>query len=435
MFYSIPLRSKIFFIVYQLLSIACIPFFILYLIVRAVRGKVVCGNALERLGFVPRPLRYKRIIWLHAVSAGEVLSLEYLIKKIQATSSSVHCYLTVGTATGYQLAQKNIPRITLSYLPYDFFPCIIIALWRIKPSTCVIAEAELWPNLIGIQRMIGIPCYLINARISKKTAWQQKIYNTTLAHLFTFFRGIYTQDQTTTTFINQYVTSTTPVLYGGTTKSFNVVKKVEDFKKNNPEENCNLGPLMLVGSCHPGELAIYLALFEECKKTISNLKLVLVPRHNHWQEELAKKIALTQFSSHVITSMQEVASFEKIVANNDIVTVFVMGTLFSLYRYATIFFLGGTWVPIGGHNLLEPAAWGIPSIVGPHYFSSTELVTTLHKNNALFIAHTTEELTTQTLRLLTDGELREATQKKSLQWLEQEAQGTEAIINTLLEKL
>ena len=429
------ITNMLLFVIYQCITILSIPFLALYLVIRKLRGKVVWGKLSHRIGLIPLPPHNKNIIWLHAVSAGEVLSLEYLIKKIQAEDPSVHCYVTVGTQSGYTLAKKHLPSIALSYLPYDFLPIIMLTLNRINPKALIITEAELWPNVLTLTTLYNIPSYLINARISKKSPLKQTLYNATLSRLFNCFTAIYTQDTATVPYLEKHVTKATSIQYGGTTKSFNVVKKIEDFKKQHAEENSTTSPVLLVGSCHPGELAVYLKLFDECKKTIPNLKLVLVPRHMHWQTELVTQLTQTNNSWQIINDANGFTSFDNTLANNDIVAVFLMGTLFSLYRYATLFFLGGTWVPVGGHNLLEPAAWGIPSIVGPDYHTCTELVTTLHKQETIFIAQDTTELSAITHKLLHDTTLRTATTKKLLQWLKHEALTTEAIFNTLLSQL
>ena len=123
----------IIFIIYNVLQILVFNFFVLYLIYRMIKGKSIVGNLRQRLGFVPCPPKNKDVIWLHAVSVGEVLSVQHLVNDIKSNSSNTQCYLTVGTLAGKQVAEKNINADYISFMPYDFLPCMIIALFRIKP--------------------------------------------------------------------------------------------------------------------------------------------------------------------------------------------------------------------------------------------------------------------------------------------------------------
>lgn len=418
------------FVIYQIATLLLLPFLCIYLAIRKIKKKTVFGNIAHRFGFIPTAPKNKQIIWFHAVSAGEVLSLEYVIKQLQS-NNSIHCYLTVGTLTGYQLAIKNIPNISLAFLPYDFLPCIILAWLRINPYKIIITEAELWPNLIMTLTILKIPCTLINARVNIKQGLTQWIYQHSIAHLFKCFKTIYTQDQQSLNFIRQYTQQTTTLELGGTTKSFNVLKKVDHFKATKKTLTKNNYTVLLVGSCHPGEFGIYLKLYKTLKLSINNLKLLIVPRHFSWKADFTKACVDHNLSSLIIDDQKNYSNLDAHIASHDITSVFLMGTLFELYPIATLFFLGGTWVPIGGHNILEPIAWQIPSIVGPDYHTSTELINTLEAQQGVFIAKNETELESICLTLLKNNALQEQTAHNATALLQKEAAQTTLIINKL----
>lgn len=426
----------IYFIFYQFIHYCLLPFFIYYLIWRKLRGKPVFGSLKERLGFIPRPQQKDYVIWLHAVSVGEVLSIEALINQIKERIPYATCYLTVGTPTGKKIAEEKLAVDHVSYLPYDLLPTMLLAYHRIKPKKIIIVEAEIWPNLLMLAKFFSIKTFLINARISQRSRKRYHRFKRFLLPLFQIFETIYTQSQYD---LEEFVAFGVPeerLQVLGNIKAYNVLEKLEGQTAQKPEQKT-----LLVGSIHPGELDIYLNLYNKLKQTYPELRLILAPRHFHWQDELIRKVEELEFPFAVWTDKEGTTFGEDITLKHppsqpwDILLVCKLGELFHLYQDASVYFLGGTFVPIGGHNLLEPAAWGRPTIIGPHAQNCAITARGLKKAEALYQANNEQELFKKTEELLINDSLRKTMGSNARTWLEQEAEAVEASLESLFGKL
>ena len=427
----------IFFLLYQILQILVLPFFITYIIVRKFKGKPVFGNLKERIGLIPIIQHISKsktpVIWIHAVSVGEILSTEELINKIKQTIPNAICYLTTGTLAGKNIAQQKINCDYISFLPYDFLLPMLLAFKRIKPSTIIIIEAELWPNLLMLAKLKNIPAYLLNARINKKNQNRYLIFKPLLTTIFNMFKTIFTQSKYDKEQLQLIGTLKEKIKILGNLKAFNVLYKQKRNLTNPTILNTN-NPTLLVGSLHPGELNIYLNLFTKLKSKYCNLKLIFAPRHFHWQKELINKVKATKYNYEIWT---EKTNPKFNLENNswDILLVCKLGELFNLYQHATIFFLGGTFVPIGGHNLLEPAVWSKVSIIGPQHHNCHVIAQQLNQHNALIIASDKDGLFNQTKYLLDNPNQTIQMGENAKKWLLQEADQVEQNINLLLKQI
>ena len=153
------LTLLLFFALYQLLQIILLPFFLIYLLIRKIKGKSAFGNFWQRKGFVPKVLKQKtnKVIWIHAVSVGEILSIQNLIDQIKNKIPNSICYVTTGTPTGKKMAEKNLKADYFSFLPYDFLFPMFLAFKRIKPTSIIIIEAETWPNFLMLSKSFVKP--------------------------------------------------------------------------------------------------------------------------------------------------------------------------------------------------------------------------------------------------------------------------------------
>jgi 3-deoxy-D-manno-octulosonic-acid transferase len=401
------------FITYQIIQLLILPIIVVYLIIRKTKGKSAFGNFKERVGFVPKNIKNNNTIWFHAVSVGEILSIQYLIKKIKNTLPQSTIYVTTGTVSGKKMAVKNLDYDYLSFLPFDFLLPMLFAFRRIKPSNLILAEAEIWPNLLLLAHFKKIPTFLVNARINKK---QNHLTKFIFSKILNTFKHIYTQSkEDLNKFLEMEITKEKLSVLGNI-KAYNVYQKHTELKQNLCKKNNKI--VLLVGSIHPGELKIYLILFKQLKTKFSNLQLILAPRHFHWQEKLIKTIQETNFSFQIWKDFS--TTYE-----SDIILVLKLGVLFNIYPLADIFFLGGTFVPVGGHNLLEPAVWGKLSVIGPHYQNTKDIADCLQKTNGLIKVKNETDLYTQTQNLLMNKDLILEIGTNARTWLEKEKMAVE----------
>lgn len=423
----------IIFILYQITQIISLPIFIIYMVVRKMKGKPVFGNLNERLGFIPKVSPSKKVIWFHAVSVGEILSIQNLIKQARSALPDSVIYVTCGTPTGKTIAQKNLDADYISFLPFDFFLSILLAFRRINPINLIIVEAEIWPNLLFTAHLKKIPTYLINARITKKSKKKYYRFKQLVRPLFNTFQQIYTQSQDDfSRFLRVGVPKTKLTLLGDI-KTFNVLEKQKDSPRHFISKPQNFTPIIfLAGSIHPKEDKIYLNLLKKLKPKFSQLKLILAPRHFHWKEQLIENVKSIHLSFQILDKN---SSINDIDLSFDIVLIFKLGILFDLYSFSDIFFLGGTFVPVGGHNLLEPAAWSNPSVIGPYHQNCLTIANQLLKHNALIKVDNEQRLCEEIENLVSNPNKIKVMGSNARDWLEKEGEKVKKGIQSLIEKI
>ena len=428
------------FVLYQLFQIICLPFLCVYLIIRRIKGKQTIGNLKERLGFIPKTLQSKKIIWLHAVSVGEILSIQNLIDQIKQKIPNSICYVTTGTIAGKEIAKKSLNADFISFLPYDFLPTIFLAFKRIKPTSIIIVEAETWPNFLMLSKFFKIPSYLINARISQRSKDRYQKLKFVFKQLFSIFKIIFVQSKTDKINFQNLGISPEKLQILGNIKTFNVLAKKEKLVKEKPQTYSYQPQFktLIVGSIHPGELDIYLNLFKNLKTAFPDLKLILAPRHFHWKNELVSKVENSSFKFFLWDeAIKEDFSFitNEMFKTNDILLVCKLGELFKLYQLCNIFYLGGTFVPVGGHNLLEPAVWAKTSIIGSFYQNTKDIADKLEKEHGLIKVKNEQELLENSKKLLQNNQLLNEMNKNSYQWLIKESQVVENNLENLIKNL
>lgn len=428
---------------YQVVQLVITPFVLSYLLFRKFWKKKHDVFHRERFGFVPQAPTNRKVIWLHAVSVGETLSLEYFIKYLKKEIPHAFCYLTVGTESAKKLALNNKLADAVSYVPYDFLPTVAYAYHRIKPYALIVIEAETWPNLLSLARFKKLTLFSINARLSERSKKNTTFIRPLFRTMHNCFDLIFTQSMHDKKKFEALGIAPEKLHLLGDLKAFNVLKKRTDVEKNSSlQRNTWDYTVLLVGSIHPGELSYYLNLFKELKPRYPELKMILAPRHFTWMAELRNTLeqntlnALIWDAGHPLPqAASRKEQLQHIFEQNDILVVCVLGELFSLYPYADIFFLGGTFVPVGGHNLLEPAVWGIPTIIGPMHWHCKQHADALENRHALYKANDGLELLSITQSLLDDADKRLLMHEQSLAWLNHEAIQVQNVLTHLCNNL
>lgn len=422
------------FIAYQIAWCVALPFFIIVILYRHFILHKPCVFK-ERCGWIPRSSNAKKVIWLHAVSVGEILSLEHVIQQMRKLHPTACCYVTTGTQGGKKMAQTHLDADYVSYIPFDFLICIWIAFIRTQPHALILIEAELWPNLLMVARLRSVPVYSLNARISDRSAPRYRRYSFLLRPLLACITRFYVQSTDDKKKFIALGVSQNAIDVLGNIKICNVLQKRQKLTLS--ESGHPNYTVLLVGSVHPGETQLYLNLFRQLKESHQKLKLLLVPRHFTWNEQLITMLETTNLRSSLWmqndTNTQ--AHLHAALAHNDIIAIAKLGLLFELYAYADLFFLGGTFVPVGGHNLMEPAVWELPIIVGPYHHNCTYEVSELKKIHGIEIAMTEDVLYTTTHKLLTETSYGRKVGQNAHQWLVENSTTIDAGLTNLLKKL
>lgn len=442
---------------YQILTFLMLPAIFVYLLWRKLQGKNF-GAVADRLGFVARPASDRPVVWVHAVSVGEVLSVEHVIADLRATGACV--YLTVGTSSAFALA-RNLGADQLAYLPLDLLPCLLIAFRRIRPAFLVVVEAELWPNLLMLAALKNVPRFLLNGRVSHRPGRLRALGRRIITSCYFLLDHLFVQSNRDQAIMLQLKIPYQKITVLGNIKAYNVWKKREIKEKlaggnahvltvsTTHQPNSTLHHftgdtrVLLVGSLHPGELAVYLNLFRSLQPTFPKIKMIIAPRHFHWQAILRTQIQNTGLTAYFWTPTNDLPSPElsiaqrvtNILATHDMLLVCRLGFLFDLYPLADLFFLGGTFVPVGGHNLLEPAAWGVPSIIGPHHQNSKDTANALEMAGGLIKVDTEAHLLTVTLDLLKNNSTRQLMSSKTIDWIKTESTKTKQGLDKLIQEI
>ncbi|NOX49811.1 MAG: 3-deoxy-D-manno-octulosonic acid transferase [Gammaproteobacteria bacterium] len=357
------------------------------------RGRKEPGYAVrqsERFGRVPPSIR-PHPVWFHTVSAGESIAAAPLVQTLQADFPELPFLMTTMTPTGSGQVRQRLPDVDHCYAPYDFGFAVRRFFTAVQPRMLVLMETELWPNLIAEAHRLEIPVLLINARLSARSArGYEKVWRLT-HRMLSHVRFIACQsEQHQRRFIelgaNPQTVETTGSVKFDVSLPVDFDATVMGLQKAFAWDDA---PVWIAASTHPGEDEIVLKTHLELIEKIPGLKLLLVPRHPVRTDEvcqLVKRSGLTaaKQSELVITHAADVAP--------DVVVGDLMGTLLYLYGVAQVAFVGGSFVEVGGHNPIEPALCGIPSISGPHQFNFTDVMSDLERVGGHVTARKAEQL-------------------------------------------
>ena len=321
-------------------------------------------------------------IWVHAVSVGESIAAAPMIRALLTRYPQLPITVTCMTPTGSERIQAlfaDEPRIQHCYLPYDLPWAAARFLDRIKPKLGVIMETELWPNLIHQCAKRGIPVALANARLSARSAKGYARFARLTRPMLEAMSLIAVQTQTEAERFRQLGARPECVEVTGSIK-FDLsidpqlwVKARELREQWQAQER----PVWIAASTHEGEDEIVLAAHRQLLAHYPNALLMLVPRH---PERFNSVFELCQREGFVTVRRSQ---HTPVSAQTQVLLGDTMGELLFLYAVADSAFVGGSLVPNGGHNVLEPAALGKPVLSGPHLFNFLEIAALLREAGAL----------------------------------------------------
>lgn len=355
------------------------------------KGKEVAGRCAERLGVfhVSRPPG--TVVWIHGASVGEIASATYLIKEIQRTRPHVFLLITTGTVRSHEFIRPYLgPRCVHQFLPYDL-PKIIRAFfqhWR--PDHVFWMESDLWPNLLWEMKQRGVPCYFLNGRLSRRSHGFWKEGGKRAQDILKAFQEIHAQTQEDAQLFHDLGVNHATV--GVSTKFLSPPLPVDEtlwacFKKGFLGKR----PWVMAASTHGGEEELVLQAYDQLLKTHETVALVLAPRHPERCPGLVKMLGQGRHPFVTLTDLLEGKIPKTPVSLLLIDRVGVLGTFFSLRPPV---FMGGTFVPIGGHNILEPLNHGAIPIVGPFTHGQKALITPLTSCQAMIRVQTPHDLAT-----------------------------------------
>lgn len=369
--------------IYTTLLYLLIPFIILRLLWKSRKLPEYRHRMTERFGLHKLdPVD----IWVHAVSMGEVVAATPLVERCLAQNLRV--LITTMTPTGsQQVITRFKSRVSHQYIPYDLPSCLRRFFKQAQPKLGIIMETELWPNMIYEAYSAHILLGLVNGRLSDKAFAQYQYMQWFFAPFLEKFAWIGTQSDLDAQRYQQLGGANSTVLMLG-----NVKFDLADLKANandlSPMKTAwgEQRPVWVAASTHDNEEAQLLAQLSKIKQAIPDILLVLVPRH---PERFQAVYHLAKQQGWKTGLRSDIASIQN---DSDVVVMDSMGELLQCYRLCDYAFVGGSLVPIGGHNVLEPIAMQVPVFCGPYMQNAQSICDDLVKNKALQCCASAEEV-------------------------------------------
>lgn len=390
-------------LIYSIIFYALTPLIVARLLYRAIKAPAYRLRWAERFGFISPASSDKKTIWIHAVSVGETLAAVPLVKALQEKYPDYHLTVTCMTPTGSERVKAAFgDSVDHCYAPYDMPDAVARFLNRIQPKILIIMETELWPNTIAACHKRNIPVLLANGRLSEKSATAYRRIQPLVRPMFAQLSAVAAQHiDDGARFINLGLADSALTVTGNIKFDLSLDQAIKDKAQQLLTEwrSSNQRPILLVASTHRGEDEIILEAFAQIKTGIENLLLVLVPRHPERFNQVAELCAATGFNLVRRSSADTVEGADILLGDT-------MGELMSFFGACDIAFVGGSLVPSGGHNMIEPAAWGVPVLTGPHLFNFSEASQLLLGGDAMQICDSAEQLTEQVVELLNDQQRR-----------------------------
>ena len=417
-------------ILYSLALYLCAPLALCYLLLRGLRNRAYLQRIPERFGCIGRSPSVKPVIWVHAVSVGEVQAVRLLVRRLLDAYPEHRVLLTTVTPTGAaQVKALFADQVEHRYLPYDLPHAVRLFLQRVRPRALLIIETEIWPNLLHHCKRSDIPVFLVNARLSPRSQrGYRRLPGFTAAALGCITHIAARGEEDAGRFL-ALGASPDRVSVTGNLK-FDVDAPADDAApaQSSSRAFAEGRPVWIAASTHAGEEEQVLAAFHQVRQVVADCLLLIAPRH---PERFGKVYKLCQ--GHGLEVVRHSDGYIAGTAPRE-AAVYLLDTLGELpqfYACADVAFVGGSLVAAGGHNVLEAARLGVPVIVGHHTVNFSEVIDLLKEVDAITVVADAAQLAAATLRLLQDPELRHTRSRRGQKLVRQRQGATDTVIALL----
>ncbi len=392
---------------YTFLFYLILPFLFLRLVWRSRRAPLYRQFWAERLGFCSFQLETS--IWVHAVSLGETIAAIPLIRALKEAYPTIPILVTNMTPTGRARVEAAFAdSVFNAYIPYDLPDCLARFLKKINPRILIVMETELWPNLFAACKKRHIPIVVTNARLSAKSAKGYKKISALTREIFSAITILAVQAQADA---NRFIELGMPVTRVHPTGSLKFdLELPSDLEKKGAALHHELGMTRLIwlaASTHPGEEEIMLDAHQLIRARFPTALLILVPRHPERFDFVANLIAEKE--------MRMVRRTQHVLCDDNTVVYLAdtMGEMLLLFSACYVACVAGSFVPIGGHNVIEPAALSKPILTGPYLFNFAEITHFMLDAGGMIKVQNATELAQQVLKFFEDPAYRESVGKNA----------------------
>lgn len=349
-------------------------------------------------------------VWLHAASVGEVRMLEPLVRTLSADGTSI--FLTVMTTTGAEQARRqfdDISAVSIALFPLDLPPVIDRWMSDLSPRLLVIAETEIWPNLIAAARQKSVPVVLVNGRLSLKAERRYRWLSGSFRSLLTSYHRLFVKTAEDGARFAGLGAPAERICVIGDLKTEAVSIRLTTARRESLRAAAGISSdqfLFVAGSTRPGEESLLLDWYCDLRRHLPAIRLLLAPRHLERLAEVfgelnSRSLSATLVSLEGVQAMPDAAN----CSDDTVLVISEMGILREWYGAADLAFVGGTVAAIGGHNLLEPVQAGTPVVFGSSVFNVQEAARTILQNNWGAQIESISELTPIMMRLASGEQL------------------------------
>ena len=377
-----------------------------YFLYQALRHNKYVESIAQRLGYLPVSFNLDgdESIWVHAVSVGEVLSARPLISELRASYPKLRLFLSTTTLTGQKLARsrRSVPDVdAVFYFPFDWPITARRTLSAVRPRLFVMTETEIWPNLLRECKRRGVRTLMVNGRISYRSFPRYRLIRPFMKRVLADIDRFCVQGEETSRRLIELGAEADRIIVTGSLKFDSLEssptpgrgpERVLRFFRVPPGR-----PVIIAGSTLKGEEEPVIRAFNRVRASGVNALLVIAARHPERFDEVER---LCRHEGLSVVRRSELPIDAEPRA--DAVVLDTIGELAQLYQIATVVFVGGSLVPAGGHNILEPALYGKPVVIGPHMQNFGEIAETFLTNGAAIQVRTAGELEETMLSLIGD---------------------------------
>ena len=378
---------------YNLIFLILLPFTVVRIIIKSFLDKGYLTNFHHRFG-IYKKISSQKHIWFHAVSLGEVISSETIIRRLLNDTNLV---LTTSTPTGFREAKKIYgDDVKIVYAPWDFIFFVKGFIKNFNPIALILFETEVWPSMIYLSEKRKIPIILSNARLSESSYKKYLLLSFFTKYIFKKLSLVLAQsNRHVKNFKNIGIQESKIKQVGSVKFDTNKIKTTESNLKE------YAGNLILATSTHVGEDEIIIDAFCKLRIEFPDLKLIIVPRHPERSDSVLKILENRNINSNISSRIpNEMNSLSAVVINTT-------GLLNSLYKLANVAFIGGSLLnKYGGHNIIEPASNKCAFIVGPYMRNFKDILGLFKDQDACMEINNSDELFNAYKELLNNNELR-----------------------------
>lgn len=405
------------YLIYNILAIILLILALPVFVVRAVREKGFTERLRQNFGALPpatlTKIANQKAIWVHAASVGEIVAASPIVKEIRRELPGIPIVVSVVTASGYDMAKRIIAEADgIIFFPLDLPYLSYAVAAKIRPQAFLMVETELWPNFLKAARELDIPVMMVNGRISDKSVNRYAYFRGVLADMLNTVVKFCMQSNIDAEYIIRLGADPARVVITGNTKfdqsytEFSSEEKKQMVDLLRLQENSQI---IVAGSTHRGEESLLFPAFAKVRVHFPDTQFIVAPRDTLRADELVELA-----DKHGFTAVRRTALPGRNTGQYDMIIIDTIGELGKMYGLGDIVYVGGSLIPHGGHNILEPAAHGKPILVGRHMFNFKDTYALFSERGVCLTVADSEDLTNTMVTLLKNPQKREEIGREAL---------------------